>query len=277
MKKNIAIVIASYFAVASAALSVSAYQSRIINFPSASTVQEESVLNTYAENIDKPQEKPVAEIKEQPQVLTASIPVDTSKTIAPKTPMQSKQEPSRGGNPIPKAPEKATAAAKSVEAPKPASKSKVETLDWWKQANAVFKIGSKVVVEDVYTGKTFTIVRTMGSNHADCEAATKADADIIKSIWGGYSWNIRPVIINVNGRRLAASMSAMPHAGIDSAPAFAEVDNRSVGYGRGQNLDVVKGNSMDGHFDVHFLNSTRHKDGQVDSRHQAAIKVAGSK
>jgi hypothetical protein len=153
-------------------------------------------------------------------------------------------------------------------------KGSVEVLDWWKQAKNVFKIGSTAVVEDVRTGKTFKIVRTMGSNHADCEAASKADADIIKSIWGGFSWDVRPVIVNVSGRRLAASMSSLPHAGVDSAPAFATVDNRSEGYGSGENLDVIKGNGMNGHFDVHFLNSTRHKDGQVDPRHQAAIKIA---
>jgi hypothetical protein len=132
-------------------------------------------------------------------------------------------------------------------------------------------------VKDVYTGKTFKIKRTMGSNHADCEAVSKEDTAIIKSIWGGFNWNTRPVIVSVGGRRLAASMSSMPHAGIDSAPFAAIVNNRSEGYGRGENLDAVKGNGMNGHFDVHFLNSTRHKDGKEDSRHQAAIAVASSK
>jgi hypothetical protein len=117
----------------------------------------------------------------------------------------------------------------------------------------------------------------MGSNHADCEALTNEDAEIIKDIWGGYSWNVRPIHIYVDGKVLAASMSAMPHAGVDSEPAYVTVNNRSGGYGRGQNLDVVKDNGMNGHFDIHFLNSTRHKDGEEDSRHQAAIKIAASK
>jgi hypothetical protein len=273
MKKNIAIVIASYFVIASTALSLSAYEAKV-SIKSSTIAQEGIAVNTYAESIDKPQEKSETEVNQQPQVLVSSAPDDTVKPVEVKPTAPVKQEPSRGGNPIPKTQSQTSAAA---TAPKASSNSKVETLDWWKQASSVFKNGSTVVVEDVNTGKTFKIVRTMGTNHADCEAATKADADIIKGIWGGYSWTIRPVIININGRRLAASMSAMPHAGLDSAPAFAEVDNRSTGYGRGQNLDVIKGNGMDGHFDVHFLNSTRHKDGQVDPRHQAAIKVAGSK
>lgn len=154
---------------------------------------------------------------------------------------------------------------------------KVENLDWWKAGNKAFPIGSVVTVKDVYTGKTFKIKRTMGSNHADCEALTLADTNVIKSIWGGFSWDVRPVHIFINGRVLAASMSGQPHAGVDSAPAYATVNNRSENYGTGENLDTIKGNGMDGHFDVHFLNSQRHKDGQVDPRHQAAIKIAASK
>lgn len=154
------------------------------------------------------------------------------------------------------------------------TKKGVELLDWWKSARYVFKTNMVATVVDVRTGRTFKIKRTMGSNHADCEALTLQDTKIIKSIWGGFTWTTRPVYIIVNGRKLAASMSSLPHAGVDSAPAFKVVNNRSEGYGRGQNLDVVKNNGMNGHFDVHFLNSTRHKDGKIDPKHQASIREA---
>lgn len=167
---------------------------------------------------------------------------------------------------------KSTAAKKTTKTSK--VNSSVELLDWWKAGKSAFPIGAVAEVKDVKTGKTFKIKRTMGSNHADCEALTKEDTQIIKSIWGGFSWDTRPVILTVGNRRLAASMSSLPHAGVDSAPFGAVVNNRSEGYGTGQNLDAVKGNGMNGHFDVHFLNSTRHKDGKVDPRHQAAIAVA---
>lgn len=157
---------------------------------------------------------------------------------------------------------------------KAAKKSPVELLDWWKSARFIFTRGKIAEITDVRTGRTFKIKRTMGTNHADCEALTLRDALIIKSIWGGYNWNVRPVIVKIGNRRLAASMSSMPHAGVDSKPAYAMVSSRSGGYSRGENLDVIKGNGMDGHFDVHFLNSTRHKDGKKDPRHQAAIKIA---
>jgi hypothetical protein len=155
--------------------------------------------------------------------------------------------------------------------------SKVELLDWWKSGRTIFSVGTVAEVTDLYTGKTFKAKRTMGTNHADSEALTKKDTDIIKSIWSGFSWTRRPVTLIINGKKYAASMSAMPHAGLDSAPAYAVINNRSEGYGKGENLDVIKGNGMDGHFDIHFLNSTRHKDGQADRQHQAAVLKAAGK
>jgi hypothetical protein len=281
MKKSLSIIISTYFVLASATLSISAYQSTLTQKADLALAVNESVKNTYVETTatNTDQAVPTVVQKEQPPVLTAALTPDSTKEIQSKAAASTKQELSRGGDAIPKASEKTTVkttgkAPAKTTAP---SNSKVEVLDWWKQAKNVFKIGTTAVVQDVNSGKTFKIVRTMGSNHADCEAASKADADIIKSIWGGFSWDVRPVIVNVGSRRLAASMSSLPHAGVDSAPAFTTVDNRSEGYGRGDNLDVIKGNGMNGHFDVHFLNSTRHKDGQVDPRHQAAIKVAAKK
>jgi len=163
-----------------------------------------------------------------------------------------------------------TAAASSKNA-------KIEMLDWWKEANKVFSIGTTAKVTDVGTGKSFKIVRTYGGNHADCEAATSEDSKIIKSIWGGnWSWARRPIIIELNGRRLAASMAAMPHAGVDSQPANKILNKRSQGYRRGYNLDKIKNNGMDGVFDVHFLNSRTHGTNRVDANHQKAVRKAAS-
>lgn len=148
-----------------------------------------------------------------------------------------------------------------------------ELLDW-SIAKEVFSIGSKARVIDLLTGKSFYVIRTYGHLHADVEAASKEDTEIIKDIWNGFSWERRPVIVEVNGRRIAASMTSMPHAGVDSAPEGKTVNGRSGGYGRGMNLDKIKGNGMDGHIDIHFLNSRRHKDGAVDKDHQAMIKKA---
>jgi hypothetical protein len=154
------------------------------------------------------------------------------------------------------------------------SSGKVELLDWWKEASKIFKIGMTAKVTDVKTGKTFNIVRTYGGNHADCEAKTAEDSKKIKEIWGGWSWTRRPVIIEVDGRRIAASIAAMPHAGVDKSPANATISSRSGGYGKGANLDKIKNNGMSGVIDVHFLNSRTHGTNKVDSKHQAAVKAA---
>lgn len=158
----------------------------------------------------------------------------------------------------------------------PEVKGKIETLDWWTQANKVFARGTTAKVIDVRTGKSFYIKRTYGGNHADCEALTKEDTEMIKEIWGGFSWSRRPILVEVNGRYLAASMSGMPHAGLDGKPANITVSGRSEGYGRGVNLDTVKGNGMNGHFDVHFKNSRTHGTNRVDPAHQKAIKEAAA-
>lgn len=157
------------------------------------------------------------------------------------------------------------------------SESKIEVLDWWTQANKVFALGSTAKVIDVRTGKSFNIKRTYGANHADSETLTKKDTAIMKEIWGGsFNWSRRPVIVEIDGRRLAASMAGMPHAGLDNKPTNALVNGRSEGYGRGVNLDAVKNNNMNGHFDVHFLNSRTHGTNRVDPAHQKAIKEAAA-
>jgi hypothetical protein len=154
------------------------------------------------------------------------------------------------------------------------SSKKVEMLDWWSSASKIFKIGMTAKVTDVKTGKTFSIVRTYGGNHADCEAKIAEDAKKIKQIWGGWSWERRPVVLEVGGRRIAASIAAMPHAGVDSSPANKTISSRSGGYGRGANLDKIKNNGMSGVIDVHFLNSRTHGTNKVDAKHQAAVKAA---
>ncbi|HHV28430.1 MAG TPA: peptidoglycan-binding protein [Clostridium sp.] len=146
---------------------------------------------------------------------------------------------------------------------------------WFGNAENIFKIGDTAQVYDIKTGRTFDIKRTYGYNHADCETLTAKDTEIMLDIYGGsWSWERRPIIIIVNGRKMAASMAGMPHAGVDSAPANTYVSSRSGGYGGGDNLDAVKNNKMNGVFDVHFLNSKTHGTSKVDKNHQNALKEA---
>jgi hypothetical protein len=262
---------------------ITACQSKAVNETNSSSLSSE----TAASLSDKNKDKQLENVIPQPSDKSDSEVSSTNSTEKSASTNNSVVTPtvSRGGSiasAVSQSTNKATAQSIPAAAANDSSKttaaksstSKPELLDWWKDAQYVFPRGASAVIQDYYTGKTFKIVRTMGTNHADCEAASKADTDIIKSIWGGFSWARRPVIVIINGRRLAASMSAMPHAGIDALPAYQTVDNRSDEYGTGENLDVIKGNGMDGHFDIHFLNSTRHKDNQIDPQHQAMIKIA---
>ena len=150
-----------------------------------------------------------------------------------------------------------------------------EYLDWWSGVQYVIPNGAVIKITDYYSGKSFMAKRTIGANHADTETLTANDTKIMKEIWGGtLSWDRRPVIVEYNGRKIAGSAAGMPHAGNEEGQGGYYTSWRSGGYGAGMNFDYVKGNDMDGHFDLHFLNSTRHKDGKIDEKHQANIKIA---
>jgi len=153
--------------------------------------------------------------------------------------------------------------------------SKMGAIDWFGTVQHVFPRECDALVTDVDTGKSFYVRRTFGHNHADIEPLTAADAAIIKEIWGGeWSWERRAVVVQVEGYILAGSMTAFPHAGRDDMPAVAVCDNLSGGYGRGQNLDSVKGNGVDGHMDIHFLNSLTHGSNVKQKVHQDAVAKA---
>ena len=125
----------------------------------------------------------------------------------------------------------------------------VELLPW-SIAREIYT--STATVVDVRTGLSFRVRRRGGYNHADSEPLTREDTTIMKRIYGGrWSWERRPIILEVRGRRLAASMNGMPHGG-----------------------DVIRGNDFDGHFCIHFLGSRTHGSDRVDPQHQAAIRFA---
>ncbi|WP_041701790.1 muramidase family protein [Gottschalkia acidurici] len=150
-----------------------------------------------------------------------------------------------------------------------------EALDWFKEAQYIVPRGAEFKVTDFYTGRSFMLYRSVGTNHADVEALTAQDTAIIKEIWGGnFSWERRPVIVEINGRRIAASLAPMPHAGDDNVPGGQETSWRSGDYGQGVNLDYIKGNDMHGVIDLHFLNSLGHGNPVLNPDHQRCVKIA---
>ncbi len=127
-----------------------------------------------------------------------------------------------------------------------------EYLDWWTQAQYVFPIGAKAKVTDIQTGKSFNVIRSYGAFHADCEPLTEEDTATMYEIWGyKWSWVARAAIIEYDGRKIAVSVTNMPHS-----------------------IQQITDNNFDGHFDIHFLNSTRHKDNLISEDHQEQIKKA---
>ena len=153
-----------------------------------------------------------------------------------------------------------------------------EYLDWWTQAQYVVPTGAEFTVADFYTGKSFMAKRTTGANHADCEPLTSSDTAAMKKIWGGaFSWSARPVLIHYNGRVIAASAASYEHGGNENAAGGAWTSWRSGDYGAGYNYDWVKGNDYNGHFDIHFLNSTTHNTGKISEEHQKNIKIAAGR
>jgi len=148
-------------------------------------------------------------------------------------------------------------------------------LPWFTDVVKRWARGETATVYDIKSGKSFKVKRTYGTNHADCEPLTAKDTAILKEIYGGkWSWDRRPVIVTVGNKKIAGSMTGYPHAGVDKYPANKVVSSRSGGYGRGTNFDAVKGNNMDGHFDIHFYGSKNHYNNKVDPKHQEVVKEA---
>lgn len=133
----------------------------------------------------------------------------------------------------------------------PAEVGGVELLPWT-DAKRLLPNGGEARVTDVRTGRTFRIRRIQGSYHADSVPVSREDTAAVRAAYGGrWSWDRHPIIVEVAGRKIAASMNGYPH-------------------GTGQ----YARNSFPGHFCIHFYGSRTHGTGRVDPGHQAAIKAA---
>lgn len=121
----------------------------------------------------------------------------------------------------------------------------------WSEAHKVYGNFEVITVTDVRTGKSFRARRYYGHYHADTEPLTAEDARILQEIYGGWSWERRPILVEVDGRTIAASMNGFPHGG-----------------------EAILDNDFPGHFCIHFLGSRIHRTGNIDPRHQAAVLEA---
>ncbi|HEX9059701.1 MAG TPA: peptidoglycan-binding domain-containing protein [Clostridia bacterium] len=220
------------------------------------------------------QTKTIAPAKQPKAAVKVKTPESTKKPS--KTPIPT---PSINKSPTPKptgikspAP---TATPAPTTTPAPVKDTGGCLVPWFGVGENIFSIGTKANVYDIDTGLSFNIVRSFGYNHADCETLTAEDTRALKKIFGGnWSWDRRAVVLTIGTRKIAASIAGMPHAGVDSMPVNTIVPGRSGDYGTGENLDNIKGNNMDGHFDVHLYGSKTHVDNSVDSAHQKMVQKA---
>lgn len=128
-----------------------------------------------------------------------------------------------------------------------------EALEW-KEVNRLFPKFAAAYLIDVRTGKRFEVQRRGGSYHADIQPVSKADTQILKELYGNWSWRRRAVVMEIGLRRIAGSIHGMPH-------------------GDGK----IEGNDFPGHFCIHFLDSRVHASSKVDTAHQMMVwKAAGS-
>ncbi|MEK3885574.1 hypothetical protein [Paenibacillus sp. PL2-23] len=125
----------------------------------------------------------------------------------------------------------------------------------WEEASHIIPRKAKLKVIDLESGLVFNAQRRAGSSHADVQPLTKSDTEIMKQIYNGeWSWHRRAIIVEANGRKLAASMHGMPHGG-----------------------DGIPDNGFSGHFCIHFQGSATHGKGNIDLGHQFMVaKAAGT-
>lgn len=125
----------------------------------------------------------------------------------------------------------------------------------WEEAEKLFSRKAYFVIKDMDTGLSFRVQRRAGHDHADVQPVTKADTEIMKQIYSkGWTWDRKAIIVEKDGRQIAASMNGMPHGG-----------------------DGIPENGFSGHFCVHFLNSSTHKSENPDLPHQLMVYKAAGK
>ena len=139
----------------------------------------------------------------------------------------------------------------------------IYNINWFDHKSTIITGTGTYKITDIATGRTMSIKIQSAGNHADVEPLTKADTEVLCSLYGVANasqletmnkWQRRAVVMtNGKGDQFVGSIYAIPH---------------------GQ--DTVSGNSFDGQFCLHFLGSTIHAgDGgsvSESDNHQAKIK-----
>ncbi len=82
----------------------------------------------------------------------------------------------------------------------------------WAEVDEIFNRTDSVIVTDIASGLSFRVSRIYGRNHADVEPINPENAEILRKIYGGeWSWERRPVVVQIQDRLIAGSITGMPH------------------------------------------------------------------
>ena len=127
----------------------------------------------------------------------------------------------------------------------------VELLQW-SEARNILPQNVPFTAIDTRTGISFQLISFSHGSHADVFPATAEDTEIMRQLFGGWSWATRPIVIALGDRTLAASINGMPHGGA-----------------------VSRGNNMNGHICIHFQGSRTHNGSRNhENDHQRSVLEA---
>lgn len=124
----------------------------------------------------------------------------------------------------------------------------------WKEVDPVFAEGTRATVQDLYTGYTYEVIRTGGQHHADVQPAGEEALNVFKKCFGGsFTWEKRPAVVEIAGRKYAASVFGYPNG------------DASAGY-----------SSLEGSICIYFHESTSDIGGIADAEHTTNVYLASA-
>ncbi len=130
--------------------------------------------------------------------------------------------------------------------------SKTGDLVPWSSVKTLLKLNTEYTITDCYTGYTFRLVYTGGENHAEMEPMSlNTLAEFMQICGEQYNYLKRPVVIEIDGQNIAASIQCWPHGS-----------------------NTISGNEMNGHVCLFFDGSLSHVGSLPDVEHNENIHKA---
>lgn len=146
----------------------------------------------------------------------------------------------------------------SVHMPKGPTSSEMQAkgeLVSWDTVKTQLVSGRKYHVVDCSTGTEFDLVFCGGENHAEMELASEEQLESFDYICGlEYNFLKRPIVVEINGELVAASLQCYPHGS-----------------------DTLSNNGMEGHVCVFFENSLSHVGSLPDVEHNSNVYSAAGR